>query len=182
MTPGIARTDGLYLRAAAQEDIPALSTLSAAARARYAGWPDLAFVATAPPLGPDRFAAGETLVARLEDDPTPLGFVLLRPLDGLLYLDNISVASNAGGRGIGTLLLAAAEARRLALGLPGISLTTFRAPPWNGPWFRRQGFAPMPRDAIGAGLADVIARQNRMLDPASREVLWRSSSDKGHKG
>ena len=40
---------------------------------------------------------------------------------------------------------------------PAVTLTTFRGPRWNGPWFRRFGFVPMPAGQIGPGLAAVIA-------------------------
>lgn len=166
-----ART-AFHLRSGHAEDVPKLAALSAAARARYGDWPELSFVQDAPPLGAERFTAADAIVA-CNDGMEPLGFALVRPLDGLLYLDNISVAPDAGGRGIGAALLRAVEARRARLALPAISLTTFRAPPWNGPWFRRHGFVPMPPHAIGKGLAEVVARQNRTLDPSSREVLWR---------
>ncbi|WP_084540057.1 GNAT family N-acetyltransferase [Azorhizobium doebereinerae] len=176
MTPDAAAnppSSHLILRTAAPADRPALSALSAAARARYRTLPGFAAIAAAPPVAPERFADGEALVAYRADDPAPLGFALLRPLDGLLYLDNISVAADASGQGIGRALLAGVERRRAALGLPAVTLTTFRAPPWNGPWFRRQGFRPLPAERIGPGLAAVIARQSRSLDPATREVLWR---------
>jgi hypothetical protein len=33
----------------------------------------------------------------------------------------------------------------------GLSLATFRLPPWNGPWFRRQGYSLIPEERIGPG-------------------------------
>jgi hypothetical protein len=32
------------------------------------------------------------------------------------------------------------------------------APPWNGPWFRRQGFTTMPESEVGAGLLAVLTQ------------------------
>jgi hypothetical protein len=46
------------------------------------------------------------------------------------------------------------------------------APPWNGPWFRRQGFTTMPESEVGAGLLAVLTRHASFLDMQSRETLW----------
>jgi hypothetical protein len=50
-----------------------------------------------------------------------------------------------------------------------VTLATFRAPPWNGPWFRQQGFTIMPESEIGAGLRAVLIRHERFLDMRARQ-------------
>lgn len=161
MTPDIS------LRVLTPDDAPALQTISAEVRARYRALPDLAWVADSPPLSVDRIKTGAGWIA--ERDGKILGFVLTKPVDDLLFIDNISALPLV--RGTGTRLLQQVlrdndDARILAL-------TTFRAPPWNGPWFRRFGFQAIPPQAIGPELAAIIARQSATLDPASRETLWR---------
>ena len=101
-----------------------------------------------------------------------LGFALAQPLDGLLYLANISVAPDASGRGVGQMLLARVSGLAHEGGFPAVTLATFRAPPWNGPWFRKQGFTPMPATRIGPGLQAVLGRHAAFLDMATRETLW----------
>jgi hypothetical protein len=44
-------------------------------------------------------------------------------------------------RMVGRLLMIGAEHRAQRLKMAGLSLTTFRTPPWSGPWFRRQGYS-----------------------------------------
>ena len=100
------------------------------------------------------------------------GFALAQPLDGLLYLANISVAPRASGRGIGQALLARVLGLAHEGGLPAVTLATFRTPPWNGPWFRKQGFTPMPATRIGPGLQAVLERHAAFLDMTTRETLW----------
>ena len=97
---------------------------------------------------------------------------MTRMLDRLLYLDNISVVTGGSGRGIGAALLAETLANAREIAAPAITLTTFREPVWNGPWFRRRGFEPMPEQEIGPGLAGVLRRQSQSLDPLTRETLW----------
>ena len=58
------------------------------------------------------------------------------------------------------------------MGSPAVTLATFKSPPWNGPWFRRHGFAAMPEERIGAGLRAVLDRHAAFLDMATRETLW----------
>lgn len=159
------------LRAMRPGDVPALVQLSAQSRARYRAIPGLAHIADSPPVAAERFHAATGFTALLGD--LPVGFALIRPLDGALYLDNISTRADLGGRGIGAALLARVIAQAATDARPAVTLTTFRGPRWNGPWFRRFGFAPMPPGQIGPGLAAVIARQSAHLDPATREVLWR---------
>src|SRR6266852_4874019 len=101
------------IRPAAADEIGALQAIDRIARSRYAALPDLAFVAQAAPIVAERFATGSAIVAAIGD--RPVGFVLCQPLDGLIYLANISVVPEAAGRGVGTLLLRASveTARRL---------------------------------------------------------------------
>ena len=159
------------LRSGTTDDIETLRAIDKAARARYAAFPPLGMNAERPPIAAERFAVGETIVA--ERVASVVGFALLQPLDGLLYLGNISVRPEAGGHGVGAALLEAVVDRAHAQGLPAVTLTTFKAPPWNGPWFGRFGFAPMPDDRIGPGLRAVVTRQAQVLDPGTRETLWR---------
>nr|WP_246463204.1 GNAT family N-acetyltransferase [Nitrospirillum iridis] len=118
--------------------------------------------------------AGTVWVA--DRDGAPAGFILLHPQDGQLYIANISVAPEAAGQGIGAALLAQALDDARALGAGAVTLTTFKAPPWNGPWFRRQGYAPMPTARMGPSLRATLERQAAFLDPSTREVLWQPTA------
>ncbi|WP_052340803.1 GNAT family N-acetyltransferase [Salinarimonas rosea] len=170
--PAQGEAAAVVQRAPAPGEIEDLRAIDVAARARYreAGGP-LAFVAETPAIAAERFARGETLVAEIHGRPS--GYVLLEPLDGLIYVASIAVAPEAGGRGVGRDLMRAAEIRAVELGLAGTSLATFRVPPWNGPWFRRLGYAPLPEAAIGPGLAAILAGHAAFLDMATRELLWK---------
>lgn len=59
------------------------------------------------------------------------------------------------GRGIGRRLLAAAEAWARERGFRLLSLTTFRAVAWNGPFYAAQGFVEVAPEAMPAGLRAV---------------------------
>lgn len=159
------------LRPALPGEIERLRRIDMAARTRYAVLPGFERAVTSPPIAAERFATGETVVA--ERDGEPVGFALLQPLDGMLYLAIIAVTPQAGRQGVGAALLRHAAGRAAAEALAAVTLTTFRLPPWNGPWFRRHGYAPIPEERIGPGLRAVLARHATFLDMTTRETLWR---------
>ncbi|OUM06656.1 GNAT family N-acetyltransferase [Pseudomonas syringae] len=161
------------LRLSQAHDLPDLMRISTQARSRYRTIPSLAYIADTPALNADRFKACRVMVAVDRHDQQVVGFAATRPLDGLLYLDNIAVDPRVSGFGVGVSLLTSALAYADALQVQAISLTTFREPIWNGPWFRKHGFLPMPEAHMGAGLKAVIERQSLTLDPVTRETLWR---------
>jgi N-acetylglutamate synthase-like GNAT family acetyltransferase len=151
-------------------DMRALQTIEQQARTRYSGLAGFEFVCATPPISVDRLTAGETWVAELMG--TPVGFALVQPMDGYVFLANISVAPAAAGRGVGSALLQRVIDRATELGASAVTLATFRAPPWNGPWFRRQGFEPMPESEIGRDLCAILTRHAGFLDMRTRETLW----------
>lgn len=161
------------LRVSQHSDLDSLQRLSVRARHRYKSIPALAHVAESLPLGADRFEACWVVVAVDRHSGDIIGFAAMRLLDDDLYLDNISVEPDASGKGVGKRLLASVEAYAHVCQLHAISLTTFREPRWNGPWFRRNGFQPMPAERIGDGLRSVMERQAQSFNPATRETLWR---------
>ncbi|MDQ0474980.1 GNAT family N-acetyltransferase [Labrys wisconsinensis] len=158
------------LRPLRQGEAEAMRRIETAARGRYGSLAGFEGVVAAPAIAAERFLVGETLVA--EAGGSAVGYVLMQPLDGLLYVANIAVLPEASGLGLGAALIEAARGRSRALRLGGLMLTTFRTPPWNGPWFRRLGFSPMPPERIGPGLAAILDRHASFLDMSRRETLW----------
>jgi predicted N-acetyltransferase YhbS len=156
------------------DDLTAIQELEKAARSRYLHDPALAFVAASAPIALERLQAGELVLA--EEGEGVIGFILINPMDDGLYIANISVAPGCSGRGIGAALMEDVLDRAMARGTRAVMLTTFRSPKWNGPWFRRFGFAPMPRERIGLGLRAVLERQAEFVDPTTREALWRQAA------
>jgi N-acetylglutamate synthase-like GNAT family acetyltransferase len=164
----------IALNAGEASDIPRLQEIEKAARSRYLTSDRFSFAAKSPPIEASRLEGGEVIVAEIEG--RPVGFVLLNPMDGMLYVANISVDLGMSGRGIGAALIDAAEKRAISNGLAALTLTTFRQPRWNGPWFRRLGFKPMRAEMIGPALRRVLNRHRTFLDMRTRVILWRPIS------
>ncbi len=160
----------MELRRGGAKDIPSLQALEQRARSIYAALPELGFVATTPPISAERLAAGSMLIA--ETDGAPVGFALVQLLDETLYLANIAVAPEAARCGVGARLLRGVTTEAHSQNAAAVTLTTFRTPPWNGPWFRKHGFVIMPEDQIGPALLSVLRRHSTFLDMHTRETLW----------
>ena len=78
-------------------------------------------------------------VACTEDD-RPVGMVFASVREGAVYVEELDVMPEFGRRGLGSRLLNCvcdwAREQRCA----GVTLSTFRDVPWNGPFYRRHGF------------------------------------------
>lgn len=156
-------------------DGPALADVSRRADALFAGYgfPEIADMAPAPAGEFAEFlASGPCLTAVL--DGRPVGFALLGEAVGMAWLREIAVDPDFGRRGIGSALLEAAASEAAAAGHARIGLTTFRAVPFNAPFYARQGFQEvLPGHGPPEWLAMVAAECPPGIDPAARTLMVR---------
>ena len=103
----------------------------------------------------------------------PVGFALVKMLaDDLPHLEEIDVHPTHGRRGLGTALVRAVCEWATASGYVMLTLTTFRAVPWNFPFYARLGFVEIPREALRPELSAVVSEEaHRGLDPDTRAVM-----------
>lgn len=153
----------LTVRPARPDDLPALAGVERAAAQRFAGLGLVADLDDA--MDPDALAAacadGRVWVAVAADD-RPVGFAVAERLGDAGHLEELDVVPEAGGRGVGTLLLEAVCAWAAAQGLPAVTLCTFRDVPWNAPFYARRGFVALADAELSPALAA------RRLDEARR--------------
>ena len=103
----------------------------------------------------------------------PVGFALVKMLaEDLPHLEEIDVNPSHGRRGLGTALVRAvcdwATFSRYVM----LTLTTFRAVPWNLPFYARLGFVEIPCETLRPELAGVVSEEaHRGLDPHTRAVM-----------
>ena len=90
-------------------------------------------------------AMGQVWVACRADD-VPVGMVIASVREGAVYIEEMDVTPSHSRHGLGSRLLTTvcewARARRYR----AVTLSTFRDVPWNGPFYRKQGF----RDLVPA--------------------------------
>lgn len=151
------------VRAAVADDVEQLPALQVAAGARFREL-GMDLVADGPPPLVAELAQAQAachlLVATVEG--TVVGFVRVRPLDGALHVEQVSVAPGSGRRGIGRSLMRAAERLASEHGFSRMTLTTFRDVRFNGPFYARLGWSPVD----GARLTPGLGQERRQEDAA----------------
>jgi len=157
------------------DEIDALRAIERASAARFIGlMDDLADDEPTPAtVLSARIAAGGLLTARLTQ--TLAAFVMFRPVEDSLYVEQIDVLPQFAGQRIGARLLDAVSDRAGAIALSALTLSTFRDVPWNAPWYRRLGFVDIEDAALTPGLLEIRqAHLARGLDESQRTFMRRA--------
>jgi predicted N-acetyltransferase YhbS len=163
------------LRLAIPAEIPLIREIERASAQRFIGLMDA--------LAADEPSPVEALAARIASDgllvavdaDTPIAFVMFRPVEDGLYIEQLDVLPAFAGRRIGAALLDAVAERARSSGLARLTLSTFRDVPWNAPYYRRLGFADIADAALTPGSLE-IRREHlaRGLDESQRTFMGRS--------
>lgn len=161
----------ILLRSYNKAEIDDLRQLERAAHQRYLSLKEYEKFAAAPAINPERFRTGTTKVAEFAGHRA--GYIIVQPLDGMLYIASLMVDEGMSGKGIGQRLLEWAEDYASAAGASGTCLATFRVPRWNAPWYRKLGYAEMPRRRIGPNLQAILDRHATFLDMTTRIAMWK---------
>ena len=164
------------IRAATSADLPPLAQVERSAAGLFAqAGPELAWLAQGEPLPLSTLQmlqqhGGVWVAADGQDRPS--GFLAAQPLDGQLFIVELSVALPHQRQGLGARLLDAAAAHAQALGCACLTLSTYRHLPWNAPYYTRHGFSEIEATALGAGHALKLAREAQDgQDPALRCLM-----------
>jgi len=108
--------------------------------------------------------------------------------EGAAYVEEMDVLAEHGRRGLGGRLLDAVCDWAQAHGHPAVTLSTFRDVSWNGPFYRKHGFADLPPGAWTPGMhvireqearhglrTDVRVFMRRTLDTATQAACGAQS-------
>ncbi|MFN4186000.1 MAG: GNAT family N-acetyltransferase, partial [Hyphomonas sp.] len=88
------------------------------------------------------------------------GFVLTSVREGNLYLDQISVDPSQGRKGLGAALIERVMEEAKDRGLKRVVLSTFRDLPWNGPFYKKNGFRELPRKRMEKWMIEIESVQD----------------------
>lgn len=169
-------TGALIIRRGRIDDIPALLNIQVAAARRFS---PLGLITTAdgmPDAIPNQVlvqSAFQGLLLTAEHDQGPVGFALCSIERPDLYLDQISVAPEAGRNGVGAALLSAVSDEAERRGLWGVTLSTFRHVPWNAPFFAKHAFQEVPRSGLALWQLDIERAQAATMDVGARCFMRR---------
>lgn len=118
-------------------------------------------IADAEPDDPDTLRAhiedGTAWVAESAGDV--VGYAVASVVDGDAHLGQVSVIRGAQRIGVGRLLIERVERWGREQELGSITLTTFVDVPWNGPYYARLGYEPIPLNEFCPGLAAIRANE-----------------------
>ncbi|MFA5592643.1 MAG: GNAT family N-acetyltransferase [Micavibrio sp.] len=168
----------MRIRLATREDIPALKIVEESAAKAFIG-SSIGYVPanTVDPGLLLQLADNGTLWVAVEDDNVPIGFAACYPLDGFLYLHEISVSKDHQRKGIGRRLMQVIEDYALDERYPYIGLTTFRDIRWNGPFYKSIGYEEIPPE-LYTGLRNKYEEEIRNgHDPELRCIMIKVMKD-----
>ena len=163
---------GIRIRPASKADIPHLDAVEQSAAKAFIG-SSVGYVESrsVPAELLNKLCEDKTLWVAADDRNMPVGFVACYPLDGFLYVHEISVAREAQGQGIGRRLMNVVEDYAIDQDFPYIGLTTFRDIRWNGPFYKSLGYKEIAPD-IYSGLHNKYKDDIRKgMDAATRCVM-----------
>jgi GNAT superfamily N-acetyltransferase len=165
--------ESFSIRLAREEDIAAIGQIELEAAQLLRGHAPESALAETSDTGVLRHAMRGGLLWIAESGGRPVGFAHVEILaDGLPHLEEIDVLPAYGRRGIGAALVRAICQWASERGYSAITLTTFRAVPWNFPFYARLGFEELSRPDLRPTLAAVVADEAaRGLDPGTRAVM-----------
>jgi GNAT superfamily N-acetyltransferase len=167
------------VRTAREDDLELLPAIQLAAGAAFRDI-GMAAIADSAPLAAEALAAyqraGHAWVAVTADD-VPSGFIVVDLIDGRAHIEQVSVHPDHARRGIGGLLINHVDRWAAGQGIDALTLATFRAVPWNGPYYARLGFRDMAPAEITAGLAALLDDEAAHgIDPAARVCMYRATT------
>jgi GNAT superfamily N-acetyltransferase len=141
------------VRRARLEELPKLAQVerSAASLFREVG---LAWIADGDTMDPallDTMYRNGTVWVATDGTDEPVAFLAAHPLDEKFHIAEVSVARSHQRRGIGAALLAAAADHARTKNFRGLTLTTYRDLPWNGPFYSTLGFVEVDASEAGPG-------------------------------
>ncbi|MEH6545842.1 MAG: GNAT family N-acetyltransferase [Sneathiella sp.] len=151
------------IRLSAEEDLPFLTAVERSAAQIFVRHFDNDTSCAERTLAPETLLEShrnESLWVAL-DAETIVAFLAATNIDAGFHIQEISVAFDHQGRGIGEKLVQAlvAEANRRNHGQ--ISLTTDRRLPWSRHLYRKLGFQECPLENCPADLADILRRDKK---------------------
>lgn len=152
-----------YIRPAVPGDGPLLTAIEQSAGELFRSIPEMAWLADTDSRPPERYqaliAAGATWVA-LDGKGDAVGFLCAEPAGKALHVWELGVVLDRQRQGFGQALMAQALGRARANDLHSVTLTTFRAVPWNAPAYRRAGFVTLSDSALDTRLDALLEAED----------------------
>jgi len=152
---------GVAIRPGRAADLPHLPAIEDSGAETFAAYGQ-PLADGSPPAPPDQWArALADGLLWVADDAADgvIGFLAGELAGDSLYIEEVDVLMQHQRRGHGRRLTQAAIDWARDRGLASVTLTTFRAIPWNAPFYASLGFAELAPNQLGARLARILAAE-----------------------
>lgn len=151
------------IRLAREDDTALLSVVERSAARRFQIVPGLEWVAEGGVLSDVLHLGcirGGTCWVAVDEHDIPVGFLSAEAVaERELHIHEMSVSEAFQGHGIGRALLEAAIEWATIHHLAGLTLTTFRAIPWNAPFYSRMGFEVLSVSGLDERLSALLRKE-----------------------
>nr|WP_299856951.1 GNAT family N-acetyltransferase [Sphingomonas bacterium] len=171
-----ARRAAIIIRSARAADAPFLPEVERSAGEAFRAIDDLSWIADAPDLSVERYAAliaGGAAWVATDEAGDIAGFLCGELFGDALHIWEMSVRRDSQRAGLGRRLLATATSWAAATRLPAVTLTTFREVAWNEPFYRRAGFRTLPDHELTQRLAETLRAEVANGLPGERRCAMR---------
>lgn len=162
------------IRPAARADLGTLGDIERASGQQYReyGLDHVADDEPAPIEVLARYANDGRAWVAVDHSDQPIGYIIVDIIDGCGHIEQVSVAPDHQGQGIGRGLVEQVESWAISRSLPSITLTTFDHVRWNRPLYAHLGFRVLSQNEITPGVRRVReVEANHGLDPGLRVVM-----------
>jgi GNAT superfamily N-acetyltransferase len=171
---------------ATTSNIPEICAISSSATKKFGTIPALSDLANdqEEPIQIQKWLAQGRIYLAVSNSE-PVGFIAAYPVDGAIYIAEVSVVESFQGKGVGGKLVDAVIQWALLRCMHDgskparVSLTTFADVPWNGKWYEKRGFKEVDPVIIGPWHVEMVADDKMNLErPGYRRccMLWESET------
>lgn len=103
----------------------------------------------------------------------PVGFAVIKLVDGIAHLHELSVDPKHGRKGLGSRLLREVVAWAKRAGYESMTLSTFRDIAWNAPFYRKLGFRELGEAELSHGLIEIRREEAQGGLPVEERVFMK---------
>ncbi|MBK3777048.1 GNAT family N-acetyltransferase [Azospirillum aestuarii] len=168
----------IRIRPARACDAPLLPEIERSAGEAFRQWTGLEWIADDDVQSEERHRAliahGIALVADLEGCGIA-AFLNGEATPDALHIWQVAVHRDQHRRGIGRMLMEAAQHHAADHGVHSLTLTTFRDVPWNEPYYRRLGFITLDGENLGPRLSAVLDAEEQSGLPTAQRCAMRKT-------
>ena len=121
-----------------------------------------------------RLAKLNQVWAACDSNDKPVGMIIASIRCGNTYIEELDVLPEHGRRGIGAQLIEQVCHWAVEHDCPAVDLSTFRDVPWNGPFYRKNGFRDLNSDEWTADMPQIREIETEQgLMPEARVFMRR---------